>query len=328
MTAAAIILGIICAILIIPLVWLVYNQKDIDTRIDNIVKNYRDQLKDRRETINSLSEQLQKYEQACGKLNDLYTDINKLQTAKEYLTGSITKERELMEKERQFLEEERKKHSEDSSQRIVETNEALHAASMEQSDIEKNIAELEQKKQELDKAIENKVKELDSLAETYKAAILAAEKDNINADENGFEVALLPQYERMVKLLRELEGSYPELKSELSKIEWSKVWMPQFQQKLKAQSWSGNCIYRLVLKSDPNICYVGQARDLKDRWYQHAKKMLGVDSKGNERLYNYYPEDFIWTVIEDNVVSADLDNKEHYWINYYACLSVGLNKRK
>lgn len=328
MIAVVIGLSVLCCVLIGLIIWLAYNQKGADTRVNNVAESYREQLKDRRETINSLTEQLQKYEQACGKLDELYTNITKLQAAKEYLTGSITKEQELMERERQFLEEERKKHSEDSSQRIVETNEALHAAFAEQSDIEKNITELEQKEKELDKAIEGKIRELDSLAETYKAAILAAEKDNINTDENGFEVTLLPQYERMVKLLRELEGSYPELKTELSKIEWSKVWMPQFQQKLKAQSWSGGCIYRLVLKSDPNICYVGQARDLKDRWYQHAKKMLGVDSKGNERLYNYHPEDFIWTVIEDKVADVDLDNKEHYWINHYACLSVGLNKRK
>lgn len=51
-------------------------------------------------------------------------------------------------------------------------------------------------------------------------------------------------------------------------------------------------IYRLVLKNDENVCYVGQAINIKDRWYQHIKKMIGVDVKGNEKLYNYRPEDF------------------------------------
>lgn len=281
-----------------------------------------------RQERDSLKEQIINYERVVGSVNDAYQQLVKLQTEKRTLTEAIKNERDTIAKERKLLEEEQKKHSEDSTNRIENSNKAIEEAKQTELEVQHKTADLEAKKNELDKQIQDRVKELDSLAATYKAALLAAEKNNINSNENGFEVTLLPQYDKMVKLLRELENSYPDLKVELSKIEWSKVWMPQFQQKLKAQTWSGSCIYRLVLKENPNICYVGQAKDLKDRWYQHAKKMLGVDSKGYERLYNYHPEDFIWTVIEDKVAAADLDKKEHYWIEHYACLSVGLNKRK
>lgn len=54
--------------------------------------------------------------------------------------------------------------------------------------------------------------------------------------------------------------------------------------------------------------------------------MLGVDGKGNEKLYKYQPQDFYWTILE-TAEKEYLDEKEHYWINYYACKEIGLNKK-
>lgn len=327
MIAAIIIVGVLAAIFFIALVAVVIkvSVSSPDKPEDEALRQTLIQLRLERD---ELKKRVSNYECIEGSINDIQQQLAVLQAEKNTLTADIRNERETIAKERKLLEEEQKKHSEDSTNRIENSNKAIEDAKQIELEVQSRTADLEARKSELNKQIQDKIKELDSLAATYKAAILAAEKDNTNSIENGFEVTLLPQYDKMVTLLRELENSYPDLKVELSKIEWSKVWMPQFQQKLKAQSWTGSCIYRLVLKENPNICYVGQARDLKDRWYQHAKKMLGVDSKGYERLYNYHPEDFIWTVIEDKVAAADLDKKEHYWIDHYACLSVGLNKRK
>lgn len=38
--------------------------------------------------------------------------------------------------------------------------------------------------------------------------------------------------------------------------------------------------------------------------------MIGIDAKGNEKLYKYRPEDFYWTVIERD--PKDLDEAERY----------------
>lgn len=332
MIALTIVLGVVCFILIIlvaVLGWKVSSEGGNSSSLSSEQQQiYLNQLAEVRRINNEQAERLRNFERVCGSVSNIYKQLEQLQTEKRVLTESIKKEKETIEKERKAIEEERRLHHEDAVNRIDESNKQVLSANQELLAAKDETQSLKEQEKELDNKIKAKLAELDSLAETYKAAILAAEKDNINTDENGFEVRILPQYEKMVKLLRELSNNYPELSVELSKIEWSKVWMPQFQQKIKAQSWQGGCIYRLVLKENPNICYVGQARDVKDRWYQHAKKMLGVESKGNERLYNYHPEDFIWTVIEDKVDSKDLDSKEHYWINHYACLSVGLNKRK
>lgn len=53
--------------------------------------------------------------------------------------------------------------------------------------------------------------------------------------------------------------------------------------------------------------------------------MLGVEAKGTERLYEYGPDDFEWSVVEFK--EGNLDSDEKYWIDYYKCREIGLNKK-
>lgn len=146
--------------------------------------------------------------------------------------------------------------------------------------------------------------------------------------------------QKLVELLRELSDLYPELRVDFANIEWKKIWMPQLQN-LGAIIDMQRGIYRLILKEglrDPikikdsegvekvlPVCYVGQATDIKDRWYQHVKKMIGVMPKGNEKVYDWRPEDFRWCIIEKGK-DIDLNMSEKYWIQYY-CAKEGLNKK-
>lgn len=171
--------------------------------------------------------------------------------------------------------------------------------------------------------------QVDLLKLTHRAAIC-------------FEEGLLAKWElktsekerRLIVLLSELCDLYPELAVEFRNIEWRKVWLGKLQDLCKKEGLDVNGIYRLELKSDPNICYIGQAVNIKDRWYQHCKKMIGVDNRGNEKLYDYRPEDFYWSVLEKDLkVSGEgqnlgnvLDIKERYWIEFYKSNEGGLNK--
>lgn len=53
--------------------------------------------------------------------------------------------------------------------------------------------------------------------------------------------------------------------------------------------------------------------------------MIGADSKGNERVYDYRPDEFYWTVLEEEC--NDLNGAERYWIEYYCCREKGLNRK-
>ena len=134
---------------------------------------------------------------------------------------------------------------------------------------------------------------------------------------------------RLVELIHQLVDEYgnqfPILRKELLKAEWSSVWLPQVQQLCSREGLDRGGIYRLTLKSNPDCVYIGQAQSIKERWYTHFKKMLGVEAKGTERLYDYRPDDFEWSVVEFK--EGNLDSDEKYWIDYYKCREIGLNKK-
>ena len=147
--------------------------------------------------------------------------------------------------------------------------------------------------------------------------------DQEELKKGWFEFQLNDREQRLISTIAEISGLYPELKKELAAIEWKKVRLPQIQKWSSAINVKG--IYRLVLKKDENVCYVGQAVNIKDRWYEHIKKMIGADNKGSEKLYDYRPNEFYWTIMESGC--NDLNGAEKYWIEYYCCREKGLNKR-
>lgn len=165
------------------------------------------------------------------------------------------------------------------------------------------------------------IKELDDAKETNRSLTLNASKNKLN----WFDFGLSNKEIKLIETIAEISGLYPELTKDMATIEWKKIWLPKFQDLANTANLAVRGIYRLVLKRDENISYVGQAVNIKERWYEHAKKMLGADTKGTEKLYNYRPEDFYWTVLETN--TSDLNSAERYWIEYYCCKEVGLNKK-
>ena len=54
--------------------------------------------------------------------------------------------------------------------------------------------------------------------------------------------------------------------------------------------------------------------------------MLGVEAKGTERLYEYGPDELTWEVVEFK--EGNLDSDEKYWIDYFKCREIGLNKKR
>ena len=153
------------------------------------------------------------------------------------------------------------------------------------------------------------VKELDDAKITQRNLILGDDNERL---KNYFDCVNLSNKEtKLISTLAEISELYPELTKDLATIEWKKIWLPKFQDICNSNGLNGvRGIYRLVLKSDNNVCYIGQAVNIKERWYEHVKKMIGADTKGNEKLYKYRPEDFYWTVLETGTV--DLNKAERY----------------
>ena len=54
--------------------------------------------------------------------------------------------------------------------------------------------------------------------------------------------------------------------------------------------------------------------------------MVGVDSKGGELLYDYEPDQLEWGIVE-TVEEKELNERERYWIEFFGCREIGLNRR-
>ena len=198
------------------------------------------------------------------------------------------------------------------SERYGEENRKLINVLRDQDEVRQQVDKMTVELEEL-------VKKLDDAKLINRQFLM----DQEELKKGWFEFQLNDREQRLISTIAEISGLYPELKKELAAIERKKVWLPQIQKWSSAINVKG--IYRLVLKKDENVCYVGQAVNIKDRWYEHIKKMIGADNKGSEKLYDYRPNEFYWTIMESGC--NDLNAAEKYWIEYYCCREKGLNKK-
>ena len=175
--------------------------------------------------------------------------------------------------------------------------------------------------------------ELDHLKESYRQAIgLVGGEGSVRHVETFH---LTSAQEKLLALLDEVVGLYPELREALMTVAWKKVWLPEIQRITRSLGVDGavSGIYRLSWVKDEKVCYIGQAVKIAERWYTHIKKMIGVEAKGNERLYVMVsrPDEVSWEVVEvwdgQGEKSKWLDEREKWWIETTGAKEIGWNRK-
>ena len=333
-------LGIILIILVLGLVgFIIYQNRNFKREsIQNDIEicRLREEIKENRN----------KFEDSCKRYDGLMTQFLRADEKVSLLQN------ELIQLQSSIQVEAIKNDSKESLEAELENLKALAAQKLLEleriSTNTKQLTDLQEEKirelGELDsgiKALEGRIcdgkKVLENLEGQIKyteftLADLANLKASVLAVEEGAGQAWTftsGDKKRLIELIHQLVDEYgnqfPILRKELLKAEWSSVWLPQVQQLCSREGLDRSGIYRLTLRSNPDCVYIGQAQSIKDRWYTHIKKMLGVEAKGTERLYEYRPDDFEWSVVEFK--EGNLDSDEKYWIDYYKCREIGLNKK-
>lgn len=216
---------------------------------------------------------------------------------------------------------------------LNDTVAALQTAQTKYAALQTNYKALEDGWYKLDAASQEAHQQLDWLKERLRNG-LELEKLQASGATNGWSINLSAKEEKLIALLKEIGNNYAELRSDLAAIEWKKIWLPWLQKVVAQGQLNGvSGIYKISLKENPQICYIGQAVDIKERWYQHVKKMIGVMAIGDELLYDKgdrRPEDCIWSVVEivDKSAGKDaLNEAERYWIESLGCKEIGLNRK-
>lgn len=268
------------------------------------LKWYEEKVKSFENRISDLNQRIEEKQDEIKRYNDIIKELNsknvKLGIAYTSLESTVTATREEFDK--------------------------LTQAKFETLELQKGLDEAIQASktaaQNCERDVVNLKKEIEDLKELKRLALLYQDESK----EGLCEFSIAPKENELISILERIKMDYPELKMDISSIEWRKIWLPKAQDMANEHDLAHAGIYRLVLKEDENVCYVGQAVNIKDRWYQHIKKMIGVDVKGNEKLYNYRPEDFYWTVVE-LIPQYMLNEREHYWIEFFGCKEKGLNRK-
>ena len=178
----------------------------------------------------------------------------------------------------------------------------------------------------------NTQKELDKLKETRAAAHKALLKEQeVKENKDNYRLIISEAEKRDIKLLnsvkKELINERP-----VNMIIWQTYYSKKANELcsriLGTKTITG--IYKITEISTEK-CYIGQSKNIKERFREHMKCGLGIDTPSGNKLYqamlNSSIEDFTFELIEE-CNENDLDEKERYFIELYEAYDYGFNSNR
>ena len=204
--------------------------------------------------------------------------------------------------------------------------EELHSLDLIKKSINDAITANEFLKTQLAAELAKMQDELNSIKTQHKIAT-----KRLAAESEGRILAYTEQDVIIHNTLAGLKTNYPMLVEPLSNVQWTFVWQPRFKDMtndmIGIKEKTG--IYRIwTNENGVERSYVGQARKIRERWSQHIKAMLGVTKDDNHKFYSSVtPLNAHFEVVEE-CEAAKLNEREHYWIDYYNCIEDGYNSKR
>jgi hypothetical protein len=185
---------------------------------------------------------------------------------------------------------------------------------------------------DIQKIIEEHREELEQIRQTYAAAREAQIREEEIANQADFYSLHLTELEKStISLIEELKPRIPEPRV-LCMLIWTTFFQKQTtalcNQVLGAMPVCG--IYKITNKIT-GLCYIGQAVNVADRWKQHVKCGLGIDTPSQNKLYKAMLKDGVINFTFELLEQCDkqlLNEKERFYINLYQAYEFGYNSTK
>ena len=174
--------------------------------------------------------------------------------------------------------------------------------------------------------------DLDKIKATRAAAIEAARREkDIESNLTFYCLDISDADKRDIAKLEALKPSLnkPRVLSML-------IWQTWFQKPLKALSANvvgatdATGIYKIT-NIKTKECYIGQAIHIKDRFVEHAKCGLGIDTPAGNKLYKAIQEFGLWNFsfeVLEECPREQLNKKEKYYIDLYSSYDYGYNSTR
>ena len=262
-----------------------------------------------------LNIQQQKYLQ---KLNEKVIDASH---QIEIITKNIKKENEKAEQERQKIEKEIQLYKNSAEKESKQLQQLYNKKN-------KIITELNINLKEKD----NLNNEINKLKNTLTAAIKNDVRERQKKEKiNFYKLTISDEDLADVEMLEKLKISFHK-PVVLSKL----IWTQYFQKQMTdlCNRVLGKKIVCGIYKITNTITgeqYIGQSKNIDDRWKAHCKCGLGIDASATNTLYNSMQKDKVWNFtfeVLQECKPEELNEKEAFWIQSYQSNIYGLNTQK
>ena len=174
--------------------------------------------------------------------------------------------------------------------------------------------------------------DLDKIKATRAAAIEAARREK--DIENNLTFYCLDISDADKRDIAKLEALKPSLNK--PRVLSMLIWQTWFQKPLKALSANvvgatdATGIYKIT-NIKTKECYIGQAMHIKERFVEHAKCGLGIDTPAGNKLYKAIQEFGLWNFsfeVLEECPREQLNEKEKYYIDLYSSYDYGYNSTR
>lgn len=319
----------------------VVKRKKLDISIQTQIDTLQQQKEDLEEEISNKSQQVDEIEKTIFTLNQKEVSIDKQ-------IGILTAQKKEIE------------NNLETHQRLAQQSvEAVYQAAYNQmavnfdKDAESYSARLEENRLEYEQEYEDmlvtfvanflktqqelkveldKTKELLAVERSKTQAAIDANRreDEKRNEDSKYRISLnaidLQEIKHLKEVIPYLRNSRP-----ISKIIWEAYFRTATNSMITRVVGTGphTGIYRITNLLDGK-CYVGQSVDIAERFRQHIKCGLGIDTPNNilyKAMLQDGVENFAFEVLEE-CERSQLNTQEIYWIDYYKSQNFGYNMNK
>ena len=174
--------------------------------------------------------------------------------------------------------------------------------------------------------------DLDKISATRAAAIQAQLKEEeIQQKEQFYSLSIDDIDKREVRILQSIENELRDPRP-IRMIIWQAYYSKRANELAARVLGSEDVcgIYKITNKKN-KMCYIGQAKKVRERFREHMKCGLGIDTPANNKLYQAMRkeglENFTFELLE-SCKSIYLDEKENFYIKLYDSYNYGYNSNK
>ena len=184
-------------------------------------------------------------------------------------------------------------------------------------------SQINDKKNELKKVQD----ELTDLVQKLNSAVEANKRaEEIKQKQDFYRLQLTAIDLDEIKRLREVEP-YLREKEPLNKVIWKVYYEKPYTDLIGRVVGTGihTGIYKIT-NIENQMCYVGQAVNIADRWKQHIKRGIGAEAPTRNKLYpamlEVGVENFTFEIVEE-CDKSKLNEREDYWQKFFHAKDFG-----